>query len=713
MTTNSEFDTNFERHKELRIGVFVCYCGVNIGGFLDVPAVCEYAKTLPDVVFVQDNLYTCSDAGLTEIREAIKTHRLNRVVVASCTPATHEPLFRRACEAEGLNEYLFEMANIRDQCSWVHQKEPEKATEKAKDLVKMAVARVRLLEPLKRMRVDVERAVLVIGGGVAGLTAARSLANQGFPVALVEKNTQLGGMLNQLFKVYPSDRDAQELLRPLVEEVLVHPLITTYTNATVQEVKGYIGNFEITIASGEKEEIKHTVGSIIVATGATNYEPLGLYGYGEFGNVLTQVELEAQFKDKTFQLDQPGIVPMIQCVGARGQDLPYCSRICCLTAIKNAKVIKQAFPETSVYILHKGIQTYGARYEEYYQKARELGIRFIKLDKDVIPEVKQENGKLRVTFHHRALDRIVELDSDYVILSTPLIQVSDAKELSQMLKVPLGQDQFYFEAHSKLRPLDFASDGIHLCGTARAPVNIYETTFQALGAASRAAIPLAKGFVESEPITSQIDPEICNGCGRCVKICPFGAISLGEMGEGEKPKAQTNEVLCKGCGSCAADCPQGAIEMRHFTDPQIEAQIEAALEENPEDKILAIFCRWCSYAGADNAGVSRYQYPTNVRIVRVMCTGRVHVKFVEKAFDLGAGMVIVSGCHPADCHYINGNAHMAKREKRIRRMLEKKNINQDRFKLLWIAASEGQKVQQTIIEAVETLQRLKPEILAS
>ena len=711
MTTNSDLDTNLEPREELRIGVFVCYCGVNIGGFLDVPAVCEYAKTLPDVVFVQDNLYTCSDAGLTEIREAIKEHQLNRVVVASCTPATHEPLFRRACEAEGLNEYLFEMANIRDQCSWVHQKEWENGTEKAKDLVKMAVARARLLEPLKRMRVDVERTALVIGGGVAGLTAARSLANQGFPVALVEKNTQLGGMLNQLYKVYPSDRDAQELLGPLMEEVSSNPLITTYTNATIKEVKGYIGNFEITISSGE-EEVTLTVGSIIVATGATNYDPQGLYGYGEFENVLTQMELETKFKEGIFKLDHPNTVTMIQCVGSRGQDLPYCSRVCCLTAIKNAKLIKELSPETTVYILHKGIQTYGARYEEYYRQARELGIRFVKLEQEMFPEVKPSNNKLQVTFHHRALDREIEIDSDYVILSTPLIQVSDAKALSQLLKVPLGQDQFYFEAHSKLRPLDFANDGIHLCGTARAPVNIYETNFQALGAASRAAIPLAKGYVESEPITSQIDQELCNGCGRCVRQCPYGAITLIEISEDVK-KAQSNEILCKGCGTCAADCPQEAIEMNHYTDAQIEAQIEAALEENPADKILAIFCRWCSYAGADNAGVSRYQYPTNVRIVRVMCTGRVHRKFIEKSFDLGAGMVIISGCHPADCHYIDGNAWMAKREKRIRRMLEKRNINQDRFILCWIAASEGQKVQQTIKEAVKTLQRLKPEIIAS
>ena len=614
MTLNSKEETSIELSPDLRIGVFVCYCGVNIGGFLDVPAVCEYAKTLPDVVFIQDNLYTCSDAGLSEIREAIKEHNLNRVVVASCTPATHEPLFRRSCEAAGLNEFLFEMANIRDQCSWVHQKEYDNATEKAKDLVKMAVARSRLLEPLKRMRVSVERTALVIGGGVAGLTATNSLANQGFPVILVEKEDQLGGMMNQLYKVYPSDKFARDLINPLVEEVISQPLVQAYTGATIKDVKGYIGNFEISITS-QNEETNHTVGSIIVATGAENYIPNGLYGYNEYPNVLTQMELETRFKDGTFHLKQPGTITMIQCVGSRGQDLPYCSRICCLTAIKNAKQIKESFPDTNVYILHKGIQTYGARYEEYYRTARESGIRFVKLEHDVFPELVKNNDKIKVNFPHRALDRVIEIESDFIILSTPLIQVPDAKELSQHLKVPLGQNQFYFEAHSKLRPLDFASDGIHLCGTARAPVNIYETNFQALGAASRAAIPLAKGHVESEPITSLIDPEICNGCGRCVRICPYGAITLGEKIDAEKPKAITNEVLCKGCGSCAADCPQEAIEMRHYTDAQIEAQIEAALEENPEDKILAIFCRWCSYAGADNAGGRRYQYPTNVSIV--------------------------------------------------------------------------------------------------
>lgn len=560
-------------NRKPRIGVFVCHCGVNIGAVVNVPEVVEYAKTLPNVAYAESNLYTCSSEGLSKIKEAIKKYDLTRVVVASCTPRTHEPLFRGACEETGLNKYLFHMANIREHCSWVHPKEPKKATQKAKEIVKMAVARATLLEPQTEPEIDIQPSALVIGGGVSGMSAAASLARQGFAVHLVEKEKTLGGKLNDLYKLYPTDKLSSEILEEFVQAVRSNPNVTLHTSSTVKNVEGFVGNFKATLDHKGKEETID-VGTIIVATGTDVLKPDGMYCYGKCKNVITQFELERLMKEN--ELKTLKNVVMIQCVGAReGKEggRNYCSRICCATAVKNALEIKELYPSAEVAVLHRDMQTYGKDFEEYYQKAREKYVQFIRFDRDDPPEViAKPRGKCTVKVHDILINDILELDADLVVLSTPLIQIEEAKDLSKMLRVPLGADGFFFEAHVKLRPVDFATDGIFVCGTAHSPKTIPESIAQAYASASRAGIPMAMKHVRTEAITSIVDEDLCTGCGTCVKLCPYNAIRKDEFGI-----ARVNDVLCKGCGVCAASCPEKAITMRHFSDKQVLAEATATL----------------------------------------------------------------------------------------------------------------------------------------
>ncbi|UCD73443.1 MAG: CoB--CoM heterodisulfide reductase iron-sulfur subunit A family protein [Candidatus Bathyarchaeota archaeon] len=573
-----------ESDKEmLRVGVFVCHCGVNIGGVVDVPEVVEYSKTLPGVVYAERNLYTCSSDGLNGIKEAVQKYDLNRVVVASCTPRTHESLFKTTCEEAGLNKYLFEMTNIRDQCSWVHMHEPEKATEKAKDLVKMAVAKSLLNESQEELETEVKPAALVIGGGIAGMTAALSLANQGFQTHLVERESELGGMLRGLYKLYPTDADARALISQIVDDIKSNDMISVSTSTVVEDIKGYIGSYEVTVRGSDGlEELKF--GTIIVATGAEELKPNDLYGYGKNERVITQLQLEEVLREN--RLEKPEKVVMIQCVGAREEKgRSYCSRICCMTAIKNAAVIRDLSPETDVYILYRDLQTYGKDYEEYHRKTREKGVKFIRYSPETPPEVLPgPNGKVAVKVFHTVLGEELSIPSDLVVLSTPLVQHQDGRNLSPMLKVPLDSDGFFLEAHVKLRPVDFATDGIYLCGTAHGPKSIDETVAQAYAAASRASIPMSRGKVRAEAITSVVDEESCIGCGLCEEVCPFSAIRVEMTDKGRI--ARTITASCKGCGVCGAGCPQRAISMCHFTDEQLLAQVVTLAES--EVKLLTL-----------------------------------------------------------------------------------------------------------------------------
>lgn len=549
---------------EVRIGTFICHCGTNIGGIVDVHEVTEYAGSLPKVVFSQENLYTCSEGGLAQIKNAVADENLNRVVVASCTPRTHEPLFKRICYEAGLNPSLFEFVNIREQCSWVHMQEKEEATRKAKDLVRMGVAKAALLEPQEEIEVEVEPKALVIGAGIAGMTSALSLANLGFEVKLIERRGELGGTVRELYKLYPNNKDAWEIINPRIEEVESHPRIEVLNSSIVKDVRGFVGNYDITVDRDGQEKI-FKVGTIIVATGTRVFEPERIYGYdGE--KVITQLDLEQRLRTEQFRADK---VVMIQCVGSRIEERTYCSRICCMTAIKNAFLIKESNPEAQVFILYRDLQTYGVEYESYLRRSKEASVRYIKYSVENLPVVK--DGKVRV--YHELMGRELVLEYDLLVLSTPLVAQDDVEDLSRMLKVPLSGDRFFLEAHVKLRPVDFATDGIYLCGSAHWPSDVEESLGQALAAASRAAIPLSRGAVKVEPIVSSIDQDKCVGCGICESLCPFKAIEVRSTEKGDK--AQTIVASCKGCGICSSHCPKIAIKMQNFTDGQIMSQIVA------------------------------------------------------------------------------------------------------------------------------------------
>ncbi|MFC1712541.1 CoB--CoM heterodisulfide reductase iron-sulfur subunit A family protein [Candidatus Poribacteria bacterium] len=560
-----------------KIGVFVCHCGSNIGGIVDVPAVTEYASKLKNVVCAKDNLYTCSDSGLREIKESIEEHDLDRVVVASCTPRTHERLFRNTCEEAGLNKFLFEFANIRDQCSWVHMKNTEKATEKAKDLVRMGVAKARLLQPMEDIEIDVVPSAMVVGGGIAGMSAALSMANMGVSTYLVEREPQLGGMLNRLHALYPSHIKAAELVDSVKEKVVNHPNIDVLTSTEVKDIQGFIGNYEATVEN-DQSPTTLKVGAVIVATGAQALAPEGEYGYKSMGTdgqeiprsqkVVTQLELEQILADEQRCKELKDIV-MIQCVGSRTEGRSYCSRACCVAAVKNSVLLKEANPDVNVFVLFRDIQTYTSGFEDYYAEAREKGVIFIRYSEERPPELVDSV----VGVYDELLGAQLGIPYDLLVLSTPLVPYDDAKELATMLKIPLEENGFFLEAHVKLRPVDFATDGVYLAGCARWPALVGEAISQAQAAASRAAIPLLNGHVQVEPIISSVDEELCAGCELCESLCAFKAIQL-EMTEAGR-KARVITASCKGCGSCGAACPQHAITMQHFTNAQIEAQIDA------------------------------------------------------------------------------------------------------------------------------------------
>ncbi len=550
------------RGEEQRIGVFICDCGSNIAGHLDCAEVTRYASTLPGVVYAKENLYTCSEAGIGEIIDGIKENDLTRVVVASCSPRTHQPLFSSSCAQAGLNPYLFEMANIRDQCSWVHMGNKEGGTEKAKDLVRMAVAKAAFLEPQQEIEAELTPRVLVIGGGVAGLSAVETLSEMGLEVVLVEQSKELGGFLNRLDRLF-SGQKASEFASTLVENVVSKSNVKIYLDAKVETVGGYIGNYEIGIRSAEGAVTEELVGCIVVATGALPLIPEGLYGY-DGQKIITQAELEETFRDGTFDAQR---VVMIQCVGARSKERQYCSRICCQNAVKNASFIKQQNPDAHVHVLYRDMQMYGTEKEKMLWDARGIGIRFDVYDPEKPPEVK--DGEVR--FLQVLTGETESIPFDLVVLSTPLVPREDAPELGKLLRVPIDQNNFFLEAHAKLRPLDFATDGIFVCGSARYPANVEEARSQGLGVASRVATILFKDKLITSAIVAEINGETCVGCLGCVEMCPYEAIQFLP----EKGVCEVNRILCKGCGCCASTCPSQSAMLKGYKPQQLLSQIKA------------------------------------------------------------------------------------------------------------------------------------------
>ncbi|MBN2035885.1 MAG: FAD-dependent oxidoreductase [Chitinispirillaceae bacterium] len=552
-----------------RVGVFICHCGKNIGGVVNVPDVCEHIRGLPAVVHVENMLYTCSIDAQGKIKDVIREQNLNRVVVASCTPRTHEPLFRDTVREAGLNPYLFEMANIRDQCSWIHMHEPEKATRKAKELVSMAVAKARKLEPLYSMSVAVNSAALVIGGGVAGMRAALNLADQGFEVYLVERDEKLGGNLKHIFYMAGGE-NPQAQLSDMIAKVGAHPLIRVMTKTTIETIGGFVGNFETTLVhDNNRSTIQH--GAIVVATGAVPHTP-SEYLYGKDDRIVTQLELEQMLAASQFKKNK--CVVMIQCVGSREGERMYCSRVCCTQAIKNALVIKETHPDTDVFILYREIRTYGFN-EKYYTKARKAGVRFIRYDVNEKPSVSVSGDRLHVNVREPILGDLLDIGCDMVVLAPAIVPQEDAEELGKMLKVPLTAEKFFLEAHMKLRPVDFAVEGVFLAGMAHCPKTVGESITQAEAAASRAATIISKDKYETEATISTVNEDICSGCGTCVEVCEFDALELVET-EYDETICRVNEAICKGCGCCAGACPSGAIEQKGFRRDQILAAISTA-----------------------------------------------------------------------------------------------------------------------------------------
>jgi heterodisulfide reductase subunit A-like polyferredoxin len=555
-----------------RVGVFICHCGINIGSVVNVPEVVEYAKKLPGVVFAEHNLYTCSQDTQERIRKEIQEHGLNRVVVASCTPRTHEPLFQDTLRQAGLNPNLFEMANIREQDSWVHKSMPQTATEKAKQLANMAVAKARRLRPITRNTFEVNRAALVIGGGLAGMTAALSIAGQGYGVFLVEREMQLGGNLRHIrVGISPQD-DPQILLDETIRAVHAEPRISVMMGCEVQDVSGYTGQFRSTVrqADGTELEIQH--GAIVVATGAQQITPTE-YLYASHPRVLTQRQLEERLADPAFVDGLAGqTITMIQCVGSREEDHPYCSRVCCTEALKNALEIKRLAPDVRVVILYRDLRSYGFR-EALYRQARQAGVIFLEYDAENKPQVDSAGvDRLHLKVAVQPENEVIELNPDWLVLSAGIESEPGNSTLAQLLKVPLNESGFFLEAHVKLRPVDFAAEGIFLAGLAHSPRSLQETIAQAQAAAIRTVALLSKPQLAAPPIVASVNPRLCAACGLCVEICPYGARRL----EPGMAYAEVIEVLCQGCGACVAACPNKACQQKGFEFSQMFAMIEAA-----------------------------------------------------------------------------------------------------------------------------------------
>ena len=781
---------------DLRIGVYVCHCGKNIGGTVDCVDVAEFARHLPGVALAKDSLYTCSEPGQEQIKTDIREQKLNRVVVASCTPRLHEPTFRAACEAGGLNPYLLEMANIREHCSWVHLHDKEAATEKAKDLVQMAVSRAARLRPQFELTVPVTRKSLVIGGGVAGIQAALDMADAGYQVYLVERTGSIGGRMAQLDKTFPTMDCSICILAPKMSEVGRHPNIELLTLSEVKGVQGHIGNFKVEIlkkaryvsrectACGDciqacpqltpdefnaglsirraifipfaqavpstflidmhqclnspgivacdrcyqacshkcidyaqtDQTITLDVGTIVVATGVDVYDPTALteLGYGRFPNVITTLEFERLINAggpssgeliRPSDRKRPLKVAFLQCIGSRSKrSNPYCSNVCCMNTVKDALLIKEHWPDTEIYVFYIDIRAFGKGFEDLFRRARKEGVIFVRgIPGEIIEDIKTDD--LMLLGENTLLGSPYRYKMNMVILSVGIRPRQGADSLQRLLNLSTDTDGFYMEAHPKLRPVDTTTGGVFLAGAAEGPKDIKDSVTQASAAASRANILMSRGEVKVPAVTSRIDPEKCTACGLCARVCPYRAIE----GSKELGYYRVIEAACQGCGACVPECRFGAIDQNHFTEEQIVSQVDSILASNPHKKIVAFACNWCSYAGADFAGVSRLQYPHNVRIIRTMCSARVSPKWIERALLKGAGAVLVSGCHPADCHYNNANQHTAKRVEKFWKRMEKLGINKDRVRLAWVSAAEGAQFARVIEEIEAGLKKLTPQ----
>ena len=768
----------------MRIGVFVCHCGLNIARIVDVKEVADYAKNLKNVRFSADIKYACSDSGQEEIIEAIKENDLEAVVIAACSPKLHEHTFRRAAVRAGLNPYMVFMANIREQCSWVHQEHPKAATEKAKDLVRMAVAAARNLKPLSRRKIEVKRSAVVIGGGVAGIEAALILANSGIKVYLIEKAPTIGGKMATLNELFPTNDCSICILAPKMSEVFNHENVEVITNAEVLEISGHVGNFRVKVRkhpryvdegkckgciddcssvcpvevpnefdytigvrkaiylpipqstplyaaidwehcigcrlcekacepkaidfSQKPEDIELEAGVIIVATG---YKPFDAkrkeeYGYGIYKNVITTLELERLLSASGPTLGNlyrpsdssvPKKIAFIQCVGSRDVNTNrYCSRVCCMVSIKNAYAIKERYPEAEVTIFFIDVRASGRMYEEFFVRAQEKGVRFVRGRVAEIYEL--ENGNLVLTYENTLTGEIKEEEFELVVLS---IGMEGNTDLASRLGIGVGEDGFYDVAHPKLRPAETDVKGIFLAGTASGPKDIQDSVASAGLAASKAMELIFGEEAEFDPYNAYVDEEKCIGCRICGEVCNFNAVSF------ENKKARIDPNACVMCGVCAASCPADAIDLGFYSEDAIVAMIDALAEEKKIEPLILVFsCHFCSYGAFDLAGTTKTQYSPNVRVIRTLCSGRVDPEWVLRALKKGIDGVMITGCRFGECHFRVGNYHAAERVKALKRLLEEIGINPERVETSWHSSGEGAEIARDVDNFVEKIAKL-------
>ena len=765
----------------MQIGVYLCHCGLNIAGILDIDAIMAQTEKLDSVCMVREIDFACSDAGQEEIKNDIEKG-IDRVVVAACSPRMHQMTFERLLEGSGLNPYLLTMVNIREQCSWVHADNRALATQKAIDLVRMGVAQARELVAIQKREVPINQEVLVIGAGIAGITAALDMANSGIMVHIVEKEPTIGGRAILYGNLFPTNDCSICIIAPKMTDVLNHQNIDLHTYSEIAKVEGSVGNFKIhgikkprfikeDVCKGciddcayvcpitvpnefdydigvrkaiyvpvpqsvpmiacidshcvgcglcekvcpldaidyfqKEEEFCFDVGAIVVATGWKPFDASRKeeYGYGQHQDVITSLQLERMLNASGpthGRVIQPSTgelahrIAFIQCVGSRDASVgnDYCSVVCCMAAIKNSQLIKEKNPETNISVHYIDIRACGPGYEEYYQRAQELGVDFIR---GRVAEVLTHGEKPVIRYEDTLADGgIVEEECDLVVLSVGLEANSDIG-----IKMRTRADGFMQVAHPKLRPIEAHTDGIFIAGCASGPKDIQTSVAQGTAAASRIRSLLSRDSLEIDPMSVHVDQDKCTGCALCMRVCEFESISMVQG------KAAVDELTCKGCGSCSAACPEGAIEPHLYTDSQIISQTHA-LEKSEYPLIVAFLCNWCAYACADLAGVLRISYPTNIRVIRVMCAGRVNPGFVLEAFRYGADGVLVAGCRIGECHYLHGNEHAAHRMAMLADVLTEVGIDARRLKTVWIDASESERFGAIVSDFVDELERIGP-----
>ncbi|MDA0524437.1 CoB-CoM heterodisulfide reductase HdrA2 [Methanococcoides alaskense] len=774
----------------MRIGVYICHCGLNIASVINMDALHEKVEQMKGVELVKDIQFMCSDVGQDALMDDIEEHDIDRVLVAACTPKLHENTFKKVLERAGLNTYLLEIVNIREQCSWVHMDHHDMATQKAFDLIKMGVAKLSLFEPLQIRKTKANKDVLVIGGGVAGIEAALTLADSGTHVYMVEKEPTIGGKMALLNEVFPTNDCSICVLAPKMTDVQNHPNIDLFTYSDIKDISGSVGNFTVKGVQNPRyviidnckgcidecsrvcpvdisnpfdsglgktkainmpipqaipqtafinsdycvgcglckqacpadaidfnmkaEKFTFTVGAVIVATGYQGFDAKRKeeYGYGVFPDVLTNMELERLLNASgptrgkvvvPSTKETPTKVAFIQCVGSRDETVgnPYCSRVCCMSSMKNAQMIKERYPDSEVTIHYIDIRAAGEMYEEYYVRSQMMGIDFIR---GKVAEIQIDtHGQMLLRYENTLECAVCEENYDLVILATGMEPSNSTEPIARTLNLTKRTDRFLSIAHPKMRPVDAHINGVFIAGCASGPKEIQVSIAQGSASAARSTRLLARGELENDPFSAHVDTEKCIGCRICEDTCNFNTIRVIDG------KAVVDEISCQTCGSCSASCPVDAIDMPHSTDAQIKAQIRAALEVKDEfPLIIAFLCNWCSYASADLAGTSRIQYPTNVRIIKVMCAGRVDPDFVLEALQGGADGVIVAGCRLDECHYIIGNYDAKHRMDNLKEVLEEIGLDQRRLRVEWISAAEGERFAKTIEDYVDELTELGP-----